>query len=283
MLPLILLTALLLAPSAAAQTPFEACQDRNDRIIPGVVDNTVNYAALATIRDGQPIIVWNAKANQHLSETEQIFIYLHECAHHRLGHLYTHGDDRRLELEADCWAIQLMVDGRMIKGKHLARLEQSRRTVTGDKTHLGGDAHILSLRQCLELRTDRKAWAAAMDTLLRAAPDDFRSSRGRAIDSVAATPVYESNYGAPGTFDCEVVGSAVRCLLFASRDPKPAEQRYVRLVDILRRWLPAGWTSTEQPQAGGTVWLAQDARTGTLVSLARAGARIHFLVKRAPG
>ena len=279
----ILLALVMLAGSVAAQTPFEACQDRNDQIIPGVVDNTVNYAALATIRDGQPIIVWNAKANQHLSETEQIFIYLHECAHHRLGHLYTRGDDRRLELEADCWAIQLMVDGRMIKGKHLTRLEQSRRTVTGDKTHLGGDAHIRSLRQCLELRTDRNAWAAAMDTLLRAAPDDFRSSRGRAIDSLAATPVYESKYGAPGTFDCEVVGPAVRCLVFASRDPKPAEQRYVRLVDILRRWLPAGWTSTEQLQSGGTVWLAQDARTGTLVSLARAGARIHFLVKRAPG
>ena len=242
----------------------------------------MRYAALATVREGEPIIVWNAKANQHLSDTEQIFIYLHECGHHRLGHLFIHGDDRRLELEADCWAIQLMVDGGMIKGRHLASLEQSRRTVIGDKTHLGGDAHIRSLRQCLELRTDPAAWAAAMDTLLRAAPDDFQSSRGRLIDSVGSNPVYESKYGAPGTFDCEVVGAAVRCLVFASREPKPAEQRYTRLLGILRRWLPEGWTSTERSEGDSRVWLAQDGRTGMLVSLARAGARVHFLVKRAP-
>jgi len=280
----LLLLPLLLASRAAAQAPFEACRDRDDRIIPGVVDNTVNYAALATIRDGRAMIVWNGAANRHLTDTEQIFIYLHECAHHRLGHLYVHGDDRRLELEADCWAIQLMVDGGMIKGRHLAELERSRRTVPGDRTHLGGDAHIFSLRQCLEIRTDRGAWAAALDTLLRAAGDDFSSIRGRAIDSLAAVPVYESRYGTPGTFDCEVVGEALRCLVFASRKAGPSEERYARLVALLRRWLPPGWTSTERedPERPGRIWLAQDAMSGTLVSLARAGARIHFLMKRAP-
>ena len=280
----LLFPALLAAPAAAQAAPFDACRDREDRIIPAVVDNTVNYAALSTIRDGSAIIVWNAAANRHLSDSEQIFIYLHECAHHRLGHLYVPGEDRRLELEADCWAIQLMVDGGMIKGRHLAELERSRRSVRGDRSHLGGEAHILSLRECMEARLSREAWAAALDTLLRSAAEDFRPSRGRAIDSLAAVPVYESLHGAPGTYDCEVVGAAVRCLVFASRDPEPAAERYDRLVRLLGRWLPPGWTWTERedPERQGRVWLAQDARSGTLLSLARTGARVHFLMKRAP-
>jgi len=184
--PALPLLALLLPSAARGQMPFEACRDRDDRLIPGVVDNTTSYAGLATHRDGRPVIVWNAKANRHLSDTEQIFIYLHECAHHRLGHLYLRGDDRRYEQEADCWSIQLMVDGGMIKGRHLAALERARRTVPGDATHLGGEAHIWSLRRCLEVPTDRKAWAAALDTLLRAAEDSFVASRARALDSLAA-------------------------------------------------------------------------------------------------
>jgi hypothetical protein len=77
----------------------------------------------------------------------------------------------------------------MIKGRHLAALERARRTVPGDDTHLGGEAHIWSLRRCLEMRTDRKAWATALDTLVRAAEDSFVASRGRALDSLAAAPV----------------------------------------------------------------------------------------------
>lgn len=280
-LPLLLGLAAAAAP-AAAQTPFDACRDRDDRPIPSVVDNEARFAGLATVRDGQRIIIWNAKANQHLSSTEQIFIYLHECAHHRLGHLYLRGEDRRLELEADCWAIQLMVDGEMIRGRHLAELEHSRRSVPGDRSHLGGEAHILSLRQCLELRTDRRAWAAALDNLLHAAADGFLSARGRALDSVAPVPAWESLLGTPGTYDCEVVGEAVRCLVFASRTPEAAADRYRRLAAILRRWLPRGWTSTERTEGIERVWLAQDARSGMLVSLAQAGGRVRFLMKRAP-
>jgi hypothetical protein len=279
---LLLVFLAVLLPDAAAQVPFDACRDREDRVIPGVVDDSAAYAGLATIREGKPVIVWNAAANRHLSDTEQIFVYLHECAHHRLGHLYMRGDDRRSEAEADCWAIQLMVDGGMIRGRHLARLERSRRTVPGDETHLGGEAHVWSLRRCLELRTDRKAWAAALDTLVRAAADGFVASRGRALDSLAAVPVYESQHGTPGTYDCEVIGAAVRCLVFASREPEPAAERYARLTALLREWLPLGWTSTERRDSAGSarLFLAQDGMTGTLVSLARNGARVHFLVKQ---
>ncbi len=160
------------------------------------------WAGFATEREGKPVILWNKKTNQQLSTTDQIFIYLHECAHHTLGHLYRLPYTPTVELEADCWAIQLMVDGRMIKGRHLDVLEKSRRTTRGDAYHLGGEAHIQSLQ------------------------------RGRMLDSTTGDPVYEALLDAPGTYDCEVVGAAVRCLVFAARKAGAAKERFERLMNI---------------------------------------------------
>jgi hypothetical protein len=281
---LLLCFALLGFTRAPAQVPFDACRDRQDRVIQGVVDNTVPYAGVATIRDSTPVILWNHKVNRHLPRTEQIFIYLHECAHHNLGHLYRYPYDAGAELEADCWAIQLMVDGGMVRPRHLWTLEQSRRTVRGDAFHLGGEAHIQSLGRCLEVRTDQAAWTAALQSLVRAARDSFALSRGRVLDSTASGVIYESLLNTPGTFDCEVIGAAVRCMVFAARKSGPAEDRFERLVRIVRSWLPVGWSSVERvtPDGRGRTFLAQDGMTGTLLSLALSGSRVYFLVKRAP-
>lgn len=272
---------LILPSSAAAQIPFNACVSREGRVIPGIADNTIPYAGVATVRDGSPVILWNQKSNQHLPQTEQIFIYLHECAHHSLGHIYESNYTPAHELEADCWAIQLMVDGGMIRYRHLAEMEKSRRTMRGDAYHLGGEAHIRSLARCLEMRTDPKAWAVALDTLVRAALDSFASSSGRVLDSTPSM-VYESSVGSPGTYDCEVTGGTLRCLVFASRKPKPAGERFERLVDIIRGWLPVGWTSVERAgaSAGERTFLAQDGMTGTLLTLVVRKTRVYFLVTR---
>jgi hypothetical protein len=277
------LALVTLAAMAQAQVPFDACRDRHDRPIPRVVDNSMEYAGLATMQNGHPVILWNARENGRLSQTEQLFIYLHECAHHTLGHLYR-AVEARNELEADCWAIQLMVDGGMIRGRHLAILERSRRTVRGDETHLGGDAHVRSLEQCLAIRTDAKAWAATLDTLVIAAQDSFASRLGRVLDSTSTPPVFESLLDVPGTYDCEIVGAALRCLVFGARKEGTAERRYQQLVTILRTWLPPGWTSTEQLAQDGEsrTFLAQDGSTGTLITWRRTGARVYLLVKRLP-
>ncbi len=270
------------ASAAQGRVPFEACHDRHGQLIPGVVDNSLAYAGLATHQDGKPVILWNANTNRHLSDTEQIYIYLHECAHHLLGHLEHPTNSPVWELEADCWAIQLMVDGGMIKGRHLYQLERSRRTVQGDRTHLGGDAHVQSLRECLEIRTDRHAWRAALDAMLEASRDGVAGSRGLVVDSLDAAPIYESRLDVPGTYDCEVVGAAIRCMVFASRKTGPAVDRYQKLKDIVEDWLPAGWTKEERKSEHGTsrAFLAQDGIAGTLVSVAQNGPRVHFLMKQ---
>jgi hypothetical protein len=269
---------------AQAQVPFEVCLDRDNHVIPGVVDNTMAYAGMAAFRDGHPVILWNAHTNQHLSQTEQIFIYLHECAHHTLGHLYHYANDARDEQEADCWAIQFMMDGGMIQGRHLAALERSRRAVRGDYTHLGGEAHIRSLEECLAVRTDHKAWATALDTVVSAAQDSFAGRRGRLLDSTSASPTFEALVDVPGTYDCEVVGAALRCMVFAARKDNAAKERYGRLLKIIRAWLSRTWTSTERnaDDGKGGAFLAQDALTGTLISLAWNNARVYLVVKRVP-
>jgi hypothetical protein len=270
--------------AARAQVPFDACLDRDGRLIPGVVDNSMGYAGIAVVRDGQPVILWNTHSNGRLSRTEQIFIYLHECAHHTLGHVYRSSVGARAELEADCWAIQLMVDGGMIKGRHLSELERSRRTVQGDNTHLGGAAHVRSLEECLTIRTDAKAWAAALDTVTRAALDSFTAQRGRLLDSSSASPTFEALLDVPGTYDCEVVGVALRCMVFAARKDGAARERYQQLLELVKAWLPSSWTSVEQGGAHdkSRTFLAQDGQSGTLITLAWTGARVYLLVKRAP-
>lgn len=278
------LATLTAPPQAHAQVPFEACRDRNDLPIPGVVNNTMTYAGMATVQNDHPVILWNARTNGRLSRTEQIYIYLHECAHHTLGHLYHRSVEARDELEADCWAIQLMVDGGMIRSRHLEVLERSRKTVRGDDTHLGGEAHVRSLEECLSIRTDAKAWAAAFDTVTLAAQDSFAARRGRLLDSTSTPQVFEALVDVPGTYDCEVVGGALRCPVFAARKDGPAEKRYEELVKITRAWLPVGWTSTEQVGGDGKsrTFLAQDGLTGALITWAYAGTRVYLLVKRAP-
>ncbi len=279
----LLLCLTVLSPSSAhAQIPFNACFDREGKVIPGVADNSIPYAGVATVRDGIPVILWNRKSNGHLPQTEQIFIYLHECAHHTLGHIYAPDYTPAVELEADCWAIQLMVDGGMIKYRHLEALEKSRRRVRGDAFHLGGEAHVRSLTRCLEVRTDPRAWAAALDTLVRAAQDSFASSSGRVLDSTASAWVYESAVGTPGTFDCEVTSGTLRCIVFAARKPAAAADRFEELVKIVRRWLPVGWTWMERAATPTTArsFLAQDGMTGTLLTLLERDNRVYFLLKR---
>jgi hypothetical protein len=82
--------------------------------------------------------------------------------------------------------------------------------------------------------------------VVSAAQDSFTARRGRLLDSTSTPPVFEALLDVPGTYDCEIVGGALRCMVFAAQKDGAAEQRYQQLVKILRAWLPSGWTSAEQ-------------------------------------
>jgi hypothetical protein len=275
--------ALVLPARVPAQVPFEVCRDRADHPIPVIVDNSIAYAGVATFRNYRPVILWNDRTNEALSYTEQLFIYLHECAHHVLDHLYRDEIGVREELEADCWAIQLMVDGGLIRARQLEDLERSRSSVRGDDTHLSGEAHIRSLEECLRRRSDPKAWAAALDTLAVAAHDGFVHQRGRLVDSTGATPVHEALVKVPEAYDCEVCEGTVRCVMFAPRKSGGAAGRYRKISKILESWLPSGWGSAEQvldERERRRVWIARDRQTHTLLTLTLTRTQVYLQIKR---
>lgn len=279
---LIVISAILPFP-AEAQVAFDACRDRSDQPIPVFSDNSIAYAGVAAFRNGRPIILWNTRTNRYLSATQRLFIYLHECAHHVLGHPYRGDVGVAEERAADCWAIQLMVDGSMIRPVQLRELERTRQAVRGDDTHLGGEAHVRSLQECLARRKDPAAWAAALDSLAVAARDDFASRRGRVVDSSGVTPVYESLIGVPGTYNCEVVGDAMRCLFFSARKSRAAAGRYRTVTRMLESWLPRTWTSAEQVSADPDrrrIWVARDLDTHTLITLTLSRTQVHLFAKR---
>lgn len=285
------LVALLLALAgrpASAQAPYEACTDRRGTPIPSRTDNRMAYAGVATVEDGKPVILWNRKLLDDAPEVERAFIYFHECAHHHLGHLRS-GDAPRKEVEADCWAMQLLVDGGLFAPHVVDTLLARRAGVDADLAHLGGDAHTRTLQRCLSIRTDRGEWARALPPLLDAARDGFRRIRGGELEAPGATSpgAWESRLDLPGTYDCEVVGTVrVRCLVFVSRTQGPAEARYRKLVGLVGEVLPGDWSRTENPSQVASLvraFHARDPSAGTVVSLLLArDAKVHFVVT-APG
>jgi hypothetical protein len=281
------LVALLLAlagGTASAQAPYDACVDRRGTPIPSRTDNRMSYAGMATMEDGKPVIRWNRKLMDGAPEVEQAFIYFHECAHHNLGHL-AFGDAPRMEVEADCWAIQLLVDGGLFAHNLVDTLLERRATVQADMAHLGGDAHAWSLQRCLSLRTDREEWARALPPLLEAARDGFQGIRGAQLDGPAAGApgVWASRLDLPGTYDCEVVGSQrLRCIIFVSRKQGPAESRYRKMIDVLGEVLPPEWPRAENASKVPSLlraFHARDPASATIVSLLLGrDAKVQFVV-----
>lgn len=262
--------ALVMAVRAQGQVPYDLCLDRNLRRIPGRVDSTLTYTAEARLQGGSPVILWNAAATRRMSADSRLFLYLHECAHHALGHLSLPGTPG-MEQEADCWSIQAMLDAGLLPERRVPPLLHELGTTPGDALHLGGQARVGSLQQCLRRRDSHSAWRHALNSLVAAAPAGFAEIRGPALESEIPTDDAESTLDLPGVFGCVVQGARlVRCVLVPPALGPPPETRFRELEGILRGWLPGTWTATERKGDSTTVvrqFLAQDSDHGTMLML----------------
>jgi hypothetical protein len=288
------LSALFVCTVTGAANAQSLCVDRSGHPISEIIDNSLTSAGGAVLRNGERLILWNQAEASKSSETGQLFLYLHECAHHTLGHVYK-SPNLRWELEADCWAFQLLAEGGLVKNRRLVEFERDLAATPGDALHLGGEVLMDSLQRCLSIRVDQHAWGAALEAFTSAAQNRFVSIRGDPVPD-AALGTYESLTDAPGTFDCEVLDPAsLRCPLFLSRKDGPARSRYEQLVKIFRHWLPTQWTSTDQraPWIGPEVpaarrpvrqFLAQDSENGTLLALVLTQQhRVYLVVRSSDG
>ncbi len=257
-----LMMALLLAGRVAhAQIPFTACVDREDRPIQGVVDNTLLFAGIATVTvDGTPVIFYNQKSLSQASQEARHFVYLHECGHHALRHVWK--DPSRLrEMEADCWAIQYMVEHGYLKRRHIDRLQ----------TEIGAARGIGNLKTCVAVKTDQELWRKSLDLLTLAGAHKFGPIRGEPIAEDPQRGFFESTLDLPGTFNCELTPEgSFACEIFSGRDDGATDDHYQRVMPIIRGWLTDDWLTFERSRARPNEvrrFVAQEIQSGSLLTL----------------
>lgn len=247
---LLLLVCCLPVP-LAAQLPADDCVDRSGRPVRGIVRNDMPWAGAATELNGESVIYWNQGRNGRATLPARLFIYMHECAHHVLGHVWK-GPAQEWEAEADCWAVQTLLEQGRLRRRHLGQLEgQLRRSRAGVTRFSGGPRR--SLGDCIDVKTDRVAWARALDALAAASADSFTSIMGQAVPRPSSrTGIHESGTDLPGTYDCEVTSVRdVRCTVFTGQSARSVIRRHRALDEIVRRWLPPAWTAEDRPAGAG--------------------------------
>ncbi len=276
------LAAVLILPChlAAQGVPYNGCVDRAGVRITASVRGDVPGGAEATRENDKPVIHWNRGNLQWAEPVTQLFVYLHECGHHALGHLYK-PNDRRWEQEADCWAMEMLVDGGMLAGDLQATLERDlKRGFRGDGLHLSGEATVKATAYCIAARTDDRLWRIALDSLVAAVPDTLTELVGQRMYDVPGER-FESLLDLPGVFDCEIGDRRVfRCPIYSSPSERRAKGRFEDVEKIIRAWLPARWSAAEQTPGGYILrqLVAEDGMTGSRITLALTDHHIVFFL-----
>ena len=257
------------------QAQADPCFDRAGRRVPVVESDSLPFAAWATLRNsGEPVIFWNPARLTNASSPIRLLVFLHECGHHILGHVHKRPSievKRGFEIEADCWAIQRMVEGEMISALTLDTALEEIRRWTGDRTHLGGEALALVFRRCLYDKVNQNLWFRFLDALTNASPDSLAAIRGDVIAESGDERIRESNLDAPGTFDCEIRGGHVLlCKLFQGVRHERVIRRYREIKGIIERWAGSEWRFLEREQPAfhqPVLFLAWNERSGSNLAL----------------
>lgn len=263
------------------QVPYNGCVDRAGVRIVGTVRNDVPGGAQASRENGVPVVYWNQGNMEWARAVTQLFVYLHECGHHALGHLWKPSDAQH-EKDADCWAMEMLVDGGMIGGTDQGMLERDLIDhFPGDGFHLSGEQTVRSTHACIAARTDKRLWRLVLDSLVAGVPDTLDEFVGARIREDTSTVRYESRLEIPGNFECEIAPTRIfRCPAFASPSERRAKGRFEQLMGIIQEWLPSSWTATEVPGRGyiKRQFVAEDGRTGARITLALTDAKTVFFI-----
>jgi hypothetical protein len=244
-----------------AQIPFDPCVDREAQPIRGVVDNTLPYAGAATVAlDGEPVIVYNKSSLSRSSPQVRRFIYLHECGHHALRHVWKDASRLR-EMEADCWAIQHMVEQGLVEERKVDELQ----------AEIGVARGIGSLKGCIDVKTDEELWRRRLDLLSLAGTHAFDAIRGDPIIEDPEPGYFESTLDLPGIFNCELTPKdTFTCVIFDGRDEGSAIGHFGTVRSVIETWLTDDWLTFERTRARPTElrrFVAQAIESGALLTL----------------
>jgi hypothetical protein len=125
------------------------CRDFRGAIVRTTISTELGDVGRAQIITRMPIIALDPDRLRTLPPKMQIFFYMHECAHHVLGHVIHPTTES--EKEADCWAIRYGREAQLFSrldvdgfGPYLANSKGSR------FGHLPGPERQAYLLQCFD-------------------------------------------------------------------------------------------------------------------------------------
>ena len=125
------------------------CADFRGRPVQTYETSGLGDVARSTLYGRIPVITLDKEVMASLSGKLQIFFYLHECAHHALGHMFAPQPES--ESEADCWSIKTGRDQSYFNRADVLaftnRIMASPGSVHG---HLPGRERMAFLLECFE-------------------------------------------------------------------------------------------------------------------------------------
>lgn len=129
-----------------------SCQNDQGVNVATLNVNSFHDGAFATKNpQGEPIIIMNWTMLNQLPESMVAFVYAHECAHHALGHFKMKTALDQIENQADCWAINKLMEKSYLTG---VRYDQIKKVVSKmdkkDKIHEKGELRIAKINQCVQ-------------------------------------------------------------------------------------------------------------------------------------
>jgi hypothetical protein len=157
---LYLLLSIACHGTASAQITFDGCNDIRGVPVASISDYSINDVAIASLApDGTPIIQYNPNVLVWLTQQTRLFFYAHECGHHAHGHTFGTVHPLAREQDADCFAINALVEGNLVNENDIAIIQDEiARVGKGDWTHLPGPQRAINLRRCLNKPTTTSNW-----------------------------------------------------------------------------------------------------------------------------
>jgi len=147
----VLLSFIYFSPlsDAHAQVTFDGCNDFRGISVASIRSNVDNVAIASLAPNGRPIIRWNPYVLSSFHPITRLFWYMHECAHHALGHTIGSAHPFVREKQADCWAIRTMFRRGMLDRRALRIIQIDLSNLPGDGwIYLPGPLRSISLEGC---------------------------------------------------------------------------------------------------------------------------------------
>lgn len=145
--------------ASAVETRFKVagvsmkCTDFRGRSVVGLEVSDLGDVGRAWVVNTVPYILLDPELMRPLPKPLQVFFYLHECAHHVLGHWYN--PTISSENEADCWAIVRGRDRKLFRRQEVVDFAPWLAKSGGSRFgHLPGPERLKKMLVCFDTQVE---------------------------------------------------------------------------------------------------------------------------------